>query len=87
MSEVFILSQMQVQLSDLQQRLAKEEEEKVSVVQINEKLQNTSDQLDKVLLTTNDPVSLSYFYKILLSPSLHFQIISMLGSFINYTKV
>ena len=50
MSEVFILSQMQVQLSDLQQRLAKEEEEKVSVVQINEKLQDTSDQLDKVII-------------------------------------
>merc|ERR1712241_1000651 len=40
-------SQMQEQLSELQQKLAKEEEDKVTVSKLNDELRTTSQELDK----------------------------------------
>ena len=41
---------MQEQLSELQQKLAKEEEDKVTVSKLNDELRTTSQELDKVTI-------------------------------------
>ena len=49
---------MQEQLSELQQKLAKEEEDKVTVSKLNDELRTTSQELDKVRTISASPYPL-----------------------------
>ena len=49
---LFLLPQMQVQMSELQKKLIKEEEDKSNVSKLNEELRLTSKELDKVELVS-----------------------------------
>lgn len=48
---------MQEQLSELQQKLAKEEEDKVTVSKLNDELRTTSQELDKVTISARSVLS------------------------------
>lgn len=48
---------MQEQLSELQQKLAKEEEDKVTVSKLNDELRTTSQELDKVTISARPVLS------------------------------